>query len=81
MKGKVGPSGVSFAGQRCQKENYRIRASKNRKRVRSTTYHVFKGSNGRTNYSNEKGVKWDPLADVLLCSLLCDNNIAQGCSV
>ena len=68
MKGKVGPSGVSFAGQRCQKENYRIRAFKNRKRVRSTAYDVFKGFNGRTNYSNEKGVKNAPPDNVLLCS-------------
>ena len=68
MKGKVGPSGVSSAGQRCQKENYRIRAFKNRKRVRSTAYDVFKGFNGRTNYSNEKGVKYAPPDNVLLCS-------------
>ena len=68
MKGKVGPSGVSFAGQRCQKENYRIRAFENRKRVRGTAYDVFKGFNGRTNYSNEKGVKYAPPDNVLLCS-------------
>ena len=68
MKGKFGPSGVSFAGQSCQKENYRIRAFKNRKRVRSTAFDVFKGFNGRTNYSNEKGMKYAPY--IMFCFVL-----------
>ena len=46
------------------RENYRIGAFSERKRLRSTAYDVFKRSNGRTNYSNEKGEKYAP-------SLMC----------
>ena len=46
------------------RENYQIGPFRERKRLRSTAYDVFKRSNGRTNYSNEKGEKYAP-------SLMC----------